>query len=124
MSRLKPLPIRRSHLSGKPVLSLTLWLSLAMPGNAQVWTSIGPAPDAGGWTGRMTAVAVDPGDANHWLAGGATGGVWESRDGGLNWSPRTDDQPTLATGAIVFAPSNPKIAYVGTGEVGFSRDAY
>ena len=69
-------------------------------------------------------MAVDPGDANHWLAGGATGGVWESRDGGLTWSPRTDDQPTLATGATAFAPSNPKIVYVGTGEVGFSRDAY
>lgn len=60
------------------------FLTMAMPGNAQVWTSTGPAPISDGWTGRMTAVAFELKDANHGLAGRVTGaGVWESRDGGL-----------------------------------------
>jgi uncharacterized protein (TIGR03437 family) len=105
------------------LLTLTLF-SLSHFGAAQTWTSIGPAPLDSAYTGRITAVAVDPSDANHWLLGGATGGIWESHDGGQTWASRTDDQPTLATGAIAFAPSSPMIVYVGTGECGFSRDAY
>ncbi|HEY6708063.1 MAG TPA: hypothetical protein VJB61_10770 [Actinomycetota bacterium] len=65
-------------------------------------------------TGRVVAVAVDPGDPRHLLAGG--GGVWESADGGRTWSPRTDDQPTSAVGAVAFAPSDPRVAYAGTGQ--------
>jgi hypothetical protein len=64
--------------------------------------------------GRVAAVAVDPGDPGHLLAGG--GGVWESRDGGLTWSPRTDGQPTAAIGALAFAPGDPAVAYAGTGQ--------
>ena len=108
----------------RPLLFTLSLLYFAPFGNAQTWTSIGPAPLGLQWTGRITAVAVDPSDGNHWLLGGATGGIWESHDGGQTWASRTDDQPTLATGAIAFAPSNPKIVYVGTGECGFSRDAY
>jgi hypothetical protein len=64
--------------------------------------------------GRVAAVAVDPGDPDHLLAGG--GGVWESRDRGLTWRPRGDDQPTTAIGALAFAPSDPAVAYAGTGQ--------
>ncbi|MGH8248448.1 MAG: WD40/YVTN/BNR-like repeat-containing protein [Vicinamibacterales bacterium] len=42
--------------------------------------------------------------------------MWESIDGGTSWLPITDAAPTLATGAIAFAPSDPQIIYVGTGE--------
>ncbi|HEX5880977.1 MAG TPA: hypothetical protein VF468_22070 [Actinomycetota bacterium] len=65
-------------------------------------------------TGRVAAVAVDPGDPRHLLAGG--GGAWESRDGGQTWTPRADDQPTTAVGALAFAPGDPAIAYAGTGQ--------
>ncbi|SRR5260221_7207171 len=108
--------------------SLGVLLSL-LPGprcGAQVWTSIGPAPvyysstDSTATAGRVTSIAVDPGDATHWLIGAATGGVWESRDSGASWTPRTDTQPTLATGSIAFVPSNPKVIYVGTGEANFT----
>ena len=64
--------------------------------------------------GRVVAVAVDPGDPRHLLAGG--GGVWESRDGGRTWTPRSDDQPTAAVGAVAFAPGDPAVAYAGTGQ--------
>jgi hypothetical protein len=65
-------------------------------------------------TGRVAAVAVDPGDPRHLLAGG--GGVWESRDGGQTWTPRADDQPTTAVGALAYAPGDPAVAYAGTGQ--------
>jgi hypothetical protein len=65
-------------------------------------------------TGRVAAVALDPGDPRHLLAGG--GGVWESRDGGHSWTPRSDDQPTTAVGALAFAPGDPAVAYAGTGQ--------
>jgi photosystem II stability/assembly factor-like uncharacterized protein len=70
-------------------------------------------------SGRISAVAVDPSNANHILVGAAGGGVWESTDTGASWEPRTDTQPSLAIGAIAFDPSNPSIVYAGTGEGNF-----
>ncbi len=70
-------------------------------------------------SGRISAVAVDPGNAQHILIGAAGGGVWETRDLGVTWFPRTDNQPALATGAIAFDPQNPSIVYAGTGEGDF-----
>ena len=89
--------------------------------------NIGPAPILNGQTnpqspvsGRVADVAVDPGNPNHWLIGAAQGGIWETFNGGTTWAPRTDDPPTLALGAIAFAPSNPNIVYASTGEAVFS----
>ncbi|HUZ00757.1 MAG TPA: hypothetical protein VMU89_10430 [Thermomicrobiaceae bacterium] len=69
--------------------------------------------------GRVSAVAVDPGNANHVLIGAASGGVWETKDAGARWAARTDGQGSLAIGAIAFTPSNPAIVYAGTGEGDF-----
>lgn len=98
------------------------------------WINIGPAPILGGqigttgntrpMSGRTADVAVDPANPSRWLIGGAQGGVWETLDSGANWTPRTDSQVSLATGAIAFAPSNSSIIYAGTGEAVFSGDAY
>ncbi|HYA25945.1 MAG TPA: hypothetical protein VEF05_17420, partial [Terriglobales bacterium] len=113
------------------------------------WTSLGPAPlasDASGigqqdynWvSGRATAVAVDPADAtaNTVYLGGAYGGVWKSTNaaatnpGNVTWSPLTDNQATLAIGAIAIQPqiSNPNpansVILAGTGEANSSADSY
>jgi photosystem II stability/assembly factor-like uncharacterized protein len=94
----------------------------------QAWRPLGPYSVPHGQTygsgprsrpsisGRVSSVAVDPGNASHVLAGAAGGGVWESLDAGRTWAPRTDDQPSLAIGAVAFDPTNPAIAYAGTGE--------
>jgi len=42
--------------------------------------------------------------------------VWESEDAGSTWFPRTDDQKSMFIGAVCFDPSNPLIAWAGTGE--------
>jgi hypothetical protein len=98
---------------------------------ADRWQSIGPVPIGFGQTdppsnvsGRVADIAVDPSDPNRWLIGAAQGGVWETRDAGAHWQPLTDDQASLALGAIAFAPSNPTIIYAGTGEAVFSSAAY
>ncbi|MGH9362940.1 MAG: WD40/YVTN/BNR-like repeat-containing protein, partial [Thermoanaerobaculia bacterium] len=98
------------------------------------WTAIGPSPVLGGqigrtggtreMAGRMTDIAIHPADPNRWLVGGAHGGIWETRDAGATWTSLTDDQPSLATGSIAIAASDPQVIYVGTGEAAFSADAY
>jgi hypothetical protein len=94
------------------------------------WSSIGPpnyltTAFAGSvWSGRVTSVAVDPADENHWLIGAAMGGVWDSHDAGATWEPRTDGQPSLAIGAIAFSPTSPNVVYAGTGEANFVGWAY
>ncbi len=70
-------------------------------------------------SGRVAALAVDPSDPSHLLCGAAHGGVWESRDAGATWTPRTDFMPTLTVGALAFDPSTPATVYCGTGEGNF-----
>jgi len=94
-----------------------------------------------GWvSGRITAVAVDPNDltGNTVFVGGAYGGVWKSSNAGalspnpasVNWSPLTDDQATLAIGAIAVQPQTNSpdpmnsVVLVGTGETNSSVDSY
>ena len=101
------------------------------------WAAVGPAPINGGQigrlsgpingrpvSGRVTALAIDPTNSNRWLIGGAQGGVWETRNAGASWIARTDAQPSLAFGAIAFAPSAPQIIYAGTGEGNNAADSY
>ncbi len=92
------------------------------------WRQLGPRRMDNGQTygdkriavsGRVSCVAVDPGNRDHILCGAAGGGVWQSRNRGASWRPRTDFAPTLTTGAIAFDPSNPRTVYVGTGEGNF-----
>jgi photosystem II stability/assembly factor-like uncharacterized protein len=92
------------------------------------WRSLGPWTIPNGQTygtsrinvsGRIAAVAIDPNDPAHVLCGSANGGVWESADRGVTWSPRTDFAATTTVGALVFDPHDPSIAYCGTGEGNF-----
>src|SRR5260370_10023639 len=96
--------------------------------DAAPWTSIGPKPTDGGSTyvtaGRVNAIAIDPRDNNPVYIGAAEGGVWKTTDGGANWTALTDDQPSIANGAIALHPNNPDIVYVGTGEENFAQDSY
>ena len=101
---------------------------LAATLDASTWTSIGPKPTDLNSTyvtaGRVNAIAIDPRDNNVVYIGAAEGGVWKTIDGGINWKPLTDDQASLASGAIVIDPTNPDTVYVGTGEENFAQDSY
>ncbi|MBT8478438.1 MAG: hypothetical protein KJO06_05940 [Gemmatimonadetes bacterium] len=74
--------------------------------------SIGPA----GMSGRVADVVAAPSDPTIVYVGAATGGVWKSVNGGLNFEPIFDDQPVAAIGAIAIHPSDPDVVWVGTGE--------
>jgi uncharacterized protein (TIGR03437 family) len=106
----------------------SLNLSLAAILDAANWTSIGPQPTDGGSTyvtaGRVNAVAIDPRNNNTVYIGAAEGGVWKTTDGGVSWTPLTDNQASLASGAIVIDPAHPDTVYVGTGEENFAQDSY
>ena len=93
------------------------------------WVEIGPKPLGTPWahgisSGRVTSLAVDPRNNDVVYLGAADGGVWKTTDGGLNWKPLTDIQPSLSIGAIAIAPSAPDTIYVGTGEGNFAADNY
>jgi photosystem II stability/assembly factor-like uncharacterized protein len=75
------------------------------------YRSIGPA--AGGRVSRAVGV---PGDPLTYYAATASGGVWKSVDGGVQWKPVTDEQPVFSFGAVAVAPSDPNVVYAGSGE--------
>ncbi|HUY12001.1 MAG TPA: glycosyl hydrolase, partial [Terriglobia bacterium] len=75
------------------------------------WRLIGPFRG-----GRSIAVAGIAGNPEVYYFGGASGGVWKTTDGGVNWQPMFDKEPVSSIGAIAVAPSDPNVIYVGTGE--------
>lgn len=92
------------------------------------WRPLGPTAIPNGQTygknkigviGRVSSIAVDPGNPRHLLLGAAGGGIWESSDTGATWEARTDQMPSLAIGAIAFDPADPRKGYAGSGEGNF-----
>lgn len=102
----------------RPLVGLALLPGLAL---AQNWQELGPSPIAGGFTGRVSALAVSHVDPNKYYVGGADGGVWLTTNGGTTWKPLTDQQATSAVGAVALDPTNDNIVYVGTGEANYAN---
>jgi photosystem II stability/assembly factor-like uncharacterized protein len=73
--------------------------------------AVGPAI-----SGRVDRVAGVPGDPLTYYAAFSQGGVWKSENGGHDWKPIFDDQPTNSIGSIAVAASDPNVVYVGSGE--------
>ncbi len=73
---------------------------------------VGPT-DVGG---RTRALAMDMRDPNIILAGGASGGIWKSVDGGASWSKKTDINSHLGVTALVQDPTTPDKWFYSTGE--------
>ncbi len=100
--------------------------------SAPNWVAEGPFPIPNGQTtggsvavsGRVTAIAVHPTNANIVYAGTANGGIYRSVDGGTNWTAIFDNGQSLAIGALALAASSPSTLYVGTGEAALSLDSY
>ena len=60
--------------------------------------SIGPA----GMSGRVTAIDVVLDDPSIIYIGTASGGLWKSTSGGIDWEPIFDDQPVASIGALAI----------------------
>lgn len=67
-------------------------------------------------SGRVVALAVEPGHPEVIYVGSASGGLWRSENGGVTWTPLFDKQPVSSIGAIAIDPNNPDVIWVGTGE--------
>jgi photosystem II stability/assembly factor-like uncharacterized protein len=93
------------------------------PDGPITWSRLGPRPIRNEYwsgtanaSGRVVSIAPHPTDANTCYIASASGGVWKTTDGGLNWTPLTDELSNLNHGAITLDPSDPNVVYVGTGE--------
>jgi hypothetical protein len=84
------------------------------------WTAQGPGPSLGGGTEKVTpnnevvgaihAVAAHPTDGNILYVGGVNSGVWRTGNATAaspNWTPLTDNFPSLSIGALEFDPTDP-----------------
>jgi len=74
--------------------------------------NIGPA----GMSGRVTAIDVIHDRPDVIFIGSASGGIWKSESGGINWEPIFDDQKYHSIGALEIYQKNPSIIWAGTGE--------
>ena len=74
--------------------------------------SIGP----GAMSGRITAIDVVINNRDIMYVGSASGGVWKTTSGGINWEPIFDKEAVMSIGALAIQQSNPSVIWVGTGE--------
>ena len=79
------------------------------------WTHMGPL-NVGGRT-RSLLIQVDSASSIHTLyAGGVTGGVFKSTDGGESWKALNDLMPNINVNTLAQDPKNNNVIYAGTGE--------
>jgi photosystem II stability/assembly factor-like uncharacterized protein len=107
----------RKILANAAIFVLGVGLAAAQAQDADTFAglkarSIGPA----GMSGRIAAIDVVESNPNIIYVGAATGGVWQSTDGGTTWRPIFDDQAVHAIGAVAVFQANPSVIWVGTGE--------
>ena len=82
--------------------------------HSSTWRSIGPYNIGG----RTRALAIDITNEDIILAGGVSGGMWRTEDGGKNWSKTTVPSSIHSVSCIVqdTRPGKTHIWYYGTGE--------
>lgn len=86
------------------------------------WEKYGPfkTPESIGRSqgvGRINDLAISPTNDNYMIAGSASGGAWRSTNAGQSWIEiDMTDQLSLGISDIEFAPSDPKIVYLATGD--------
>lgn len=88
------------------------------------WEELGPKnwQGIGGWNpgnGRVNFIYEEPGNPNTIYLGTPAGGLWRTEDSGQNWSPLTDQLPSMGVSGIAVDPNNSDIIYIATGD----RDA-
>ncbi len=74
--------------------------------------SIGPA----GMSGRVTTIDVVNDHPEIIYVGTASGGLWKSKSGGIQWEPIFDKEAVSSIGAVAIQQSNPDVIWAGTGE--------
>jgi photosystem II stability/assembly factor-like uncharacterized protein len=115
-----------AHLGSMPRYSTRLGAPLARkplqhdePGAKSVarrtlgeWSPLGP----GNIGGRTRTLVIHPAQPDIMYAGGVSGGVWKTTDGGQSWTPLADRIANIAVNSMAIHPEDPDVLYVGTGE--------
>ena len=76
------------------------------------WQSAGPQ-ELGG---RTRALGIDQRDSDVVIAGGVSGGIWKSTDGGNNWQMKTSSNQNMSVTSLAQDPSNLDTWYYSSGE--------
>jgi hypothetical protein len=87
-----------SSLLGSAVAQSTKTTWDSINTNAIKMRSVGPAFMAG----RIADIAIDPKDESHYYVGVASGGVWETVNAGVTFSPVFDGQKVYSIGCITL----------------------
>ena len=74
------------------------------------WRNIGPEGN------RFSSAAGIPGQPYTYYVGAASGGIYKTTDGGVNWDEMFDDQPVQSIGSLAVSVADPNIVWAGTGE--------
>ena len=67
-------------------------------------------------SGRVVDLAIHPNNNDVWYVAAACGGVWQTTNHGITFSPIFDGQGSFSIACVELAPSNPNTLWVGTGE--------
>ena len=73
---------------------------------------------------RTIAVAGEAGNPMVSYVGAASGGIFKTEDGGINWKPVFDEMDNSSIGALAVSMSDPKQVWAGTGETFIIRPAH
>jgi len=89
------------------------------------WLFLGPTaiqPGYGGNSslGRLNTICIHPDNANIIYVGAASGGVWKTINGGIDWTNISPYFPLLSIKDICLNPDNPQQIFVLTGD-GFTN---
>ena len=83
------------------------------------WQDLGPSSwnATSSWSpgvGRITALAFENGNIDHFIIGANTGGVWRTTDGAENWTHLTDYFSHISVYSVAIHPTNPNIYFFGS----------
>jgi photosystem II stability/assembly factor-like uncharacterized protein len=74
--------------------------------------SVGPSLT----TGRISDVAVDPGNPSVWYVAASAGNLWKTENRGNTWTAVFDAYGSYSLGAVTVDPKDSKVVWLGTGE--------
>ncbi|MFT4738498.1 MAG: photosystem II stability/assembly factor-like uncharacterized protein [Paraglaciecola sp.] len=114
-----------THLDIYPSMKKLIWILLAVcihglqaqQIDIELMKALRPrAIGPGGMSGRVTSVTAQKGNNNIIYAGTASGGLWKSTSGGIDWQPIFEQEKAASIGVVAIDPTNPSVLWVGTGE--------
>ena len=111
--------MRLRFIPALPVLLFTSLLPLGAVAQTGVWSPVGPAAVT------IESLAVDPSNSSHLLAGTYFGGIYESNDGGAQWSHLDTVFGSYPVFSLIFDRQQPSVVFAGTFQAGIwkSTDA-